>query len=199
MTAGAAMTNKDLLWLGCREKACCHNSRVIISGRDLWRLSRTLDLAPWLFTRYCEAVDRAPDGFLLEPAGPRYQIVLAKRGAIGSAGAPCIFLWKLADGHAQCGLGALRPSVCQSYPAYLSEGLLCTDSSACTCRRWSLVDLDPQQAAASVAQTLAEAEAYAQVVATWNEQAARAGRPYTYREFCAYLLDLYDQREGGRS
>jgi hypothetical protein len=46
---------------------------------------------------------------------------LAKRGKVGPKGAPCFFLWKLADGHAQCGLGTLRPRVCLSYPALLVD------------------------------------------------------------------------------
>jgi Fe-S-cluster containining protein len=118
------VSNKELLWLGCRHKTCCHNTRVVISGMDIWRITQTLEVQPWDYTRYADAIEGAIDAFRLRPDGPSYQVVLAKRGEVDRAGAPCIFLWNLADGHAQCGLGALRPLVCRVYPAVLVDGML---------------------------------------------------------------------------
>jgi Fe-S-cluster containining protein len=185
-------TTKELLWLSCREKRCCHNTRVIVNGRDIWRIARTLDLAPWDFTLYCAAHPQAADAFQLEPGGVTYQIILSKRGSIGARGAPCTFLWKLADGHAQCGLGALRPIACQCYPAMLVEGALCVDSAACSCRRWSLLDVDAAAERIQLNQMLAETAAYAALVARWN-RGLREAR--SYREYCDYLLRTYDAAE----
>src|SRR5579859_3409360 len=88
-------STKELLWLGCRQKTCCHGTRVIVSGKDVWRIARTLDVRPWDFTVYCDALEGAIDGFQLAPNGPLYQTVLSKRGKVGPRGAPCFFLWKL--------------------------------------------------------------------------------------------------------
>ena len=98
----AALAPKDLLWLACREKTCCHNTKVILTGRDVWRIAQALELQPWDFTLYCDAEDGAVDGLQLAPGGPFYQVMLAKRGEAGPIGAPCIFLWRLADGGGRC-------------------------------------------------------------------------------------------------
>jgi Fe-S-cluster containining protein len=188
-------STKELLWLGCREKSCCHNSKVIVTGRDLWRIAQALEAAPWDFTQYCEALPGAPDGFQLAPGGPCYQIVLAKRGRVSAKGAPCVFLWKLADGHAQCGLGGLRPLVCRSYPSLLVDGMLCVESSSCTCRRWGLVDMDQRAERALLGQVLGEAEEYSAVVARWNVALEQYSGERSYREFCAYIMDVYAQQE----
>jgi Fe-S-cluster containining protein len=167
---------------------------VIVSGKDIWRISQAIEVAPWDFTLYSEAIEGAVDGFQLEPGGPAYQVVLSKRGEVGPQGAPCIFLWKLADGHAQCGLGALRPMVCQAYPALLVDDLLCVESSACTCRRWSTVDLDHDAEVARLEQVLREAAEYSEIVAAWNQGLAQEPHTRTYQEFCAYVLDAYANR-----
>jgi hypothetical protein len=179
---------KEVLWLSCREKRCCHDTRVIIGGRDLWRIAGALELAPWEFTVYGEAHPGAADGFRLAPGGQRFQLLLAKRGA--GAKAPCFFLWKLGDGHAQCGLGALRPMACQSYPSLLLGGLLCVESAACTCRRWSLVDVDEGAERALLDRQLGEAAEYSALVADWNERIIARG-PSDFPTFCGYLLDHY--------
>ncbi len=191
-----------MFWLGCREKSCCHNTKVIISGRDMWRISETLELMPWYFTRYTEAVEGAPDGFQLEAGGQLYQVVLAKQGEVGPRGAPCVFLWKLADGHAQCGLGGLRPLPCLVYPSMLVDGLLQVESGACTCRRWTLADVEQEQEESLLAQMLDEATEYSDVVAGWNAQ-LEAGKPArTFTDFCKYILGEYrgpeKEHEGGQ-
>jgi Fe-S-cluster containining protein len=187
---------KELLWLACREKSCCHDTKVIIGGRDIWRIAQALEIMPWQFTLYTEALEGAPDGFGLEPDGPHYQVILAKQREAGPRGTPCIFLWKLADGHAQCGLGALRPLPCLTFPSVVSDGLLRVESTTCSCRRWTLNDVDPAREESLLGQMLEEAAEYSEVVARWNAglQTGSAGR--TYREFCEYVLTEYRRRYG---
>jgi Fe-S-cluster containining protein len=197
MADAGALSTKELLWLSCREKTCCHNSRVIVTGLDMWRISQALDLAPWEFTMYTDAVEGAPDAFQLEPGGRPFQVILAKRGEVGPHGAPCIFLWKLADGHAQCGLGALRPLVCLSYPAVLVDDMLRVEGGHCTCRRWSLLDLDAGRELALIEQLLAEAAAYGEMVAAWNEQLHDLAETRPFRDFCAYILEACSRSGGG--
>lgn len=195
--AAATYRAKEILWLGCREKTCCHATKVLISGQDVWRIAKALDVAPWDFTVYVEAEDRAVDGFRLTTGGPLFQIALAKRGKVGPKGAPCFFLWRLADGHAQCGLGELRPLVCRSYPAVLVDGMLAAWGPACTCRRWSVLDLDEARDRALVEQTLAETEAYAAIVAAWNEELRAWPEGRGYRDFCRFLIEAYAADEVG--
>jgi Fe-S-cluster containining protein len=188
-------STKELLWLACRDKTCCLNSRVIITGLDMWRISQALELAPWDFTMYTHAVEGAPDAFQLAADGPSFQVILGKRGEVGTHGAPCIFLWQLADGHAQCGLGALRPLICQSYPAVLIDDLLRVDGSHCTCRRWSLADLDAAHELALIGQLLEETAAYGEIVTAWN-RALQRDVEQTFRDFCSHVLEACAQRVG---
>jgi Fe-S-cluster containining protein len=193
-----ALATKELLWLACREKRCCHATRVIVTGRDVWRIASSLELAPWAFTRYAEATAGAPDGFRLEPGGAPYQVVLAKRGRVGEEGAPCLFLWKLADGHAQCGLGDGRPLSCQAYPALVVEGRLRAESSACSCRRWSVLDLDRNHELALAEAAAADLGEYCSLVAAWNAGLEGAAEARSYRDYCTYLMQAYAGGEAGR-
>ncbi len=193
MTDHSRPATRELLWLSCREKTCCHNSRVIVSGRDVWRVARQLELKPWDFVRYADAVAGAADGFLLSPGGPLYQLILAKRGEPGPGGAPCIFLWRLADGHAQCGLGAWRPMVCLTYPAFVADGMLQVESSLCTCRRWSLMDLDPARDKPLLEQMLAEATEYSGLVEAWNRRLSGGSEIASFPDYCRYLMASYER------
>jgi len=197
MPAASMPSTKELLWLSCREKSCCHNSRVLITGLDMWRISEALELAPWDFTMYTDAVEGAPDAFQLSCDGPFFQVILGKRGEIGPQGAACIFLWKLADGHAQCGLGALRPLVCLSYPAILIDDILRVDGGHCGCRRWSLVDLDADSEMALIEQLLGETATYSEIVTAWNQRLRTIAGAQTFRDFCTYVLQECSQRNGG--
>jgi hypothetical protein len=156
-----------------------------------------MELMPWHFTRYVDAPEGAPDGFRLAPGGPDYQVVLAKRGEIGPKGAPCIFLLTLNDGHAQCGLGELRPAACHVYPATLVDNLLRCEGRACTCRRWSVLDLDADRDRARLNRMLEEAEEYCRVVTDWNGQIDGGKETRTYRDFCLYVLGAYRALYGG--
>jgi len=198
MSADLQTTKKELLWLSCRQKTCCHTTKVVLSGLDIWRITQALELMPWEYTRYSDAPDDAMDGFRLRPEGPRYQVVLAKRGEVGPDGAPCIFLLKTNDGHAQCGLGSLRPKVCQVFPATVVDDLLRVQSGACTCRRWSLLDLDVDRETAQLREMLEEAAEYSGIVAEWNNRLEAAGEPRTYRDFCLYVLDAYQSLDDHR-
>jgi Fe-S-cluster containining protein len=190
---------KELLWLSCREKTCCHTTKVILTGKDLWRISQMLELMPWDFTLYCDAEPGAVDGFQLTAEGTFYQVILAKRQDVSQQGHPCIFLWKLADGHAQCGLGDLRPMTCQSYPTVRHDDLLWVDGRACTCRRWSPVDVNPWQEMPRLATLLQETSDYQEIVAAWNQRVVQEAREFTYQEYCTYLLHVYQERDGGES
>lgn len=180
-------TPRELLWLACREKACCH-AKVVVTGQDVCRIVDVLSVRPWDVVAPCPAEEGAPDGFQLTRRGRFQQLALVKRPSPERA---CTFLWKLNDGHAQCGLGELRPGVCQAYPALIVDGILCADSSVCTCRRWSVFDLNGD-ADRDLLRTLAGEQAeYAAIVRRWNHALPAAPGRRTFRQFCAYVVDVY--------
>ncbi|HYR62860.1 MAG TPA: hypothetical protein VET24_09575 [Actinomycetota bacterium] len=162
------------------------------------RISRALDLPPRSFVSLCPTEPDAADGVQFERAGLKYQLVLNKRGAVRAAGAPCIFLWKLSDGHAQCGLGALRPLVCRAYPASLADGLLCAAGDACTCRRWSVSDLDPEADKAALHAVLEEAQRYSLAVDAWNAALPPPPAQRSFSEFCQFAFAAEDEYLAGQ-
>lgn len=187
---------KDDLWLACKRKTCCSATIVVPSGRDVWRISRALDAPPWAFTRYFPGPPERPDAFRLAPGGPTFRLVLAKQPSRRTKTLPpCVFLMRTPDGHHRCGLGPLRPLVCQCHPAELIDGVLAVRTkNACTCREWSLADLDVAREAERVTVRQAEAAEYHRVVAAWNARIAAAPPDATF-DFPAYgdyLLAAYD-------
>jgi Fe-S-cluster containining protein len=188
-------TPRELLWLACKEKACCH-AKVVVTGHDVWRICDALSVKPWDVAVASAAEDGAPDGFQLVRGGRPHQLTLVKRPDSGGA---CTFLWKLKDGHAQCGLGGLRPGGCQVYPALLVDGTLCANSSACTCRRWSVLDLDGDADRELLGMFAVEQAEYAAIVRRWNDALPEAPDRRTYRQYCAYLLEAYAMRAAATS
>jgi len=176
---------RELLWLACRDKTCCY-AKVLVTGHDVRRICDALGVKPWDVAAACPAEPGPPDGFRLSPGGRLHQLALVKRPGAGGA---CTFLWKVNDGHAQCGLGALRPGVCQAYPAVFVDGLLCADSSACTCRRWSVFDLDGDADRELLARLAAEQSEHAALVRRWNAALPEERGRRTFRQFCAWLMD----------
>jgi Fe-S-cluster containining protein len=159
----------------------------------VWRISQTLELPPWGFTRYTDAQSSAELSFALDQSERRYKIVLAKQ----AGDAACVFLWRTPNGHAQCGLGDLRPMACKVYPATLIDGILCVGESAgCTCRVWALAHFDLEEEERQMRSAEHERAEYALIVRRWNDlvQRGAADRQFSYIEFCNYLLNVYSDR-----
>jgi Fe-S-cluster containining protein len=180
-------TTRDVLWDACRSKACCRVTRVVLTGRDLVRLVRTFELELSQFAVHVPTDADDPPGFLLKPHGPGYEVVLRKNGKIGPAGAPCVFLVETNDGHAYCGAGANRPTACQAYPATVSDGRL-RITNGCHCRRWSLLDLSPQER--ELAETTAqESDEYASAIHAWNANVREQAVSRSVDDYYRYLID----------
>lgn len=111
MTTDAAVTPKERSWQACREKRCCSYYSVILTGHDMVRIARRLDLPPSVFTRFAEAPPDASDAFRLDDSGRAYQMILAKQPQSPDGLAACTFLSRLPGGHAICGLGVERPAM----------------------------------------------------------------------------------------
>jgi Fe-S-cluster containining protein len=187
----APRSARDLLWDACRRKTCCHTTRVVLTGHDLARLVRAFELEPDAFALAIPVpaadADAGAPGFLLEPAGAQHELVLRKRGELGPAGAPCVFLVQTNDGHASCGAGDVRPAVCAAFPAALVAGRLRVAGACCDCRVWSVLDLGPRERARAAA-AAAEEEQHAAAVRAWNAEVRATGAARSLADVCRHLI-----------
>ena len=195
-----ALSQKEAIWLACKAKRCCSLSIVVPTGRDVWRIARTLDVPPAAFLRCLPATQPRRDAFMLDGSGQTYRAVLDKRRSRRSTSMPCVFLLRTRSGHHRCGLGDLRPLVCRAFPAELDEGVLClTNDGRCSCRTWSLADVDIAEEVKLVETRQRDAEEYCAIVGRWNARvkAGPTGVSYGFDEYCAYLLEAYDALPAG--
>ncbi|MBI4759061.1 MAG: hypothetical protein HY783_08725, partial [Chloroflexi bacterium] len=171
------------------------------TGWDIWTISRALHIPPWAFTIYGEAQEGAEAAFVLDHSGQRFEIALAKRLGRGKKNLPCIFLWRLPDGHAQCGLGSLRPVTCQSYPALLLNGLLCVRNGPGCGHIWSLSELDMKGELTLLEEEKQRREEYKRIVEELNAAVLKSpeGTALSYPEYCNYLINAYADLYGGKS
>ncbi|MBX6772540.1 MAG: hypothetical protein IRY83_12495 [Chloroflexi bacterium] len=195
----APLSRKEEIWLACRPKTCCA-AVVIPSGRDIWRIARALGTPPWSFLVYFPTPTPRRDAFILDTSGRRFRIALAKQPSRRTVmPPPCIFLLRTGAGSHRCGLGANRPLACQAFPARLVGEVLCLDPRGCTCRAWTLADVDIAHERALAARCQAEAEEYVAVVEAWNRRvAAGAVGPHPdFPAYCDYLMRTYDALAAG--
>jgi Fe-S-cluster containining protein len=193
-------SRKEAIWLACREKSCCYNAVVVPTGRDVWRIARALDAPPWTFLTYFPSRGARRDAFALDRSGDTFRLALAKgRSRRTKSPPPCIFLMRTRAGYHRCGLGDLRPGACRAFPVEAVEGVLCLRPDAgCTCRQWSLADVEIAEEWPLIAALQEEGEEYCRVVARWNERvrAAPEDAEFGFRDYCAYLLEAYDTLPG---
>jgi len=186
---------KESLWLSCGAKTCCSYYTVYPTGFDIWRISQELQVAPWTFTR-AVAAEAAPDAFALDGSERRFRLALQKvtKGSRGLA--PCVFLLRLNGGTARCGLGEMRPAPCQSFPSLMVDGrVYVRNDGGCSCRTWSLAEIDVQRESDLLASEQKAQETYCRVIANWNQFAVRypSDSALDYRDFCRFLLDIYTE------
>jgi Fe-S-cluster containining protein len=197
-----SLTRKEAIWLACKQKRCCYTAVVLPTGRDIWRISRALDMPPWAFLVYFLPPKPGPDAFALDRSGRVYRLALAKQpGRRKKSLPPCIFLMRTRNGYHRCGLGELRPMVCRTFPAEMRAGVLCLrNDGGCTCRHWSLADADIAEEAALLEQQQADYVEYCAVVARWNSMVTDAPdeTAFTFFDFCNFLLKAYDELEAAR-
>lgn len=192
--------SKETSWLACREKSCCYAAFVLPTGRDIWRITAALQAPPWTYTVYFQSPPR-PDSFILDRSGMHFRVALSKGRTRRKKGPPpCIFLLKTRAGHHRCGLGDLRPQVCRSFPSEMVSGVLCLrNDGGCTCRVWSLSDVDITEETERVQTRVTEFHEYCRVVQDWNRRVMSAPPDvtYDYYEFCDFVLQTYAALDSG--
>ena len=195
------MSRKEDLWLACKPKTCCYVATVIPTGRDVWRISRTLQAPPWTFLRYFESPEPRRDAFALDGSDRRFRLALAKQPSRRKkTPPPCIFLMRTNGGHHRCSLGDLRPASCRSFPSEVTQGgVLCLNPIGCTCHEWNLSDVDVAQERALVETRQQDGAEYAAIVARWNARVAAASDDarFDLPAYCAFLLGAYDALAAG--
>jgi hypothetical protein len=69
------------------------------------------------------------------------------------------------------------------------------NDGGCTCRTWSLSDVDIEHETGLISEEIRAREMYYKVVANWNEYVRRttSEEVVSYPDFCRYLLDIYTQ------
>lgn len=180
--------------LACREKRCCHYYRVSLTGADVWRIARHLQL-PWYdYIVYQAMEEREARYFLLQSDGVYYDMWL-HHTEYAQEGTPCVFLVSTNDHHAVCGLGSLRPTQCASYPVYEANDVisLINDTEGCV-RAWSYGDID-QRERQQVHRMNDELRVYEALVADWNQRITSRQLRFGFDEFYAYLMNEYARRE----
>lgn len=182
----------ETLWLSCATKRCCSTRVVLPAGRDIWRIATRLEAPPESFLRPVPAQPDCDDGFLLAPRGPPMHAALARTVSKGRAAA-CVFLLHLGDRATRCGLDALRPLPCQSFPATGSGEIIRVDGAPCDCRAWTLADLDRGHVLALLRQETHERQHYRGVIRAWNTRvgAAPSDARFAFGDFCRYVIDTY--------
>jgi len=196
-----APTKKEAIWLSCAQKTCCY-AAVIPTGQDVWRIARALGTPPPSFLVYFQTPQPRRDAFLLDRSGRSFRIALSKgkkaRPTRTNKPAPCIFLVRLRRGQHRCGLGDLRPNVCRTFPSEVVDGVVCIrPDHGCTCREWTLTDVDLSEEMDILDERQAGAEAYCQLVASWNARILSSPDDvdHDFTSFCAYLMAAYDEIE----
>ena len=188
----------EVLWLSCAAKRCCSVRTVRPTGGDIWRIATQLQVPPESFVRTIPAAPAAHDGVLFAPDGQPMHLALARRAVKGRQAA-CVFLMQIREDVARCGLGDLRPLPCQAFPGSEAGGVLAVSAHhGCTCRAWSLADLDRPVVTALLEREAAERDLDRRLIHEWNRQvAADPGAAHSLADFCGYLMRAYADHTAG--
>jgi len=168
----------------CRTRDCCRDRDAALTGADVARIARALEVAP---TRFATTTPAAPGDAraFLDPDGAPVRLVLRRRAEPDERTA-CVFLLALGSGRRLCGLGELAPTACRLHPA---EG---PTPGACW-RTFSAAEVAPARAA--LGERLAAEEAgWRAFLARVAELRADRPRPPDLET----LLDVLLAHEAGR-
>jgi Fe-S-cluster containining protein len=165
----------------------------------MWVIARGLRLAPEQFLAVVRQREPSSRGFALDRSDTRYDIALDK--AAGEAEErPCIFWLGLPSGAGRCGIYALRPLVCQTYPAILHGGaVIRREDVLCATDAWRDGTLRQPVWGERLQRMYAEFEIYEHGVARWNTHVAAEGEQATPRAYFAFLMAYYSRLEAARA
>jgi Fe-S-cluster containining protein len=194
--AMAAATHPRSPCDGC-DARCCRSYTVHVTGSDAYRIASGTGLEMIQFLGYLAQAERTETGFLLQPGGPTYDLIL-ETAPSGEPRRPCLFLRVDPEtGEGRCGIYALRPAACRRFPAMrlhgpdggigVRDGIVCPDGA------WDGYPIDRLSWRVALGHEEREHELYAVVVGEWNArvEAARGITPRTVEQYLDHLWDAY--------
>lgn len=180
----------EILWQHCAAKHCCCVRSVLPTGADIVRIATALQVSPERFLHPIPTP--SAHGFVLAHGQPLVYPALARR-IRSSQATTCVFLLQFGDQASRCGINALRPLVCQSFPAVNVAGQVEVDPAhSCMCRTWSLAEIDRERVSTLLRQQAEERERYHEVMGAWNAVVALTKQRYTFSNVCQYMLEAYE-------
>ncbi len=169
---------------------CCSSYLVPLTGFDVWRLVRGLQL-PWREVAEVRA-SLARSSFAIDDSDARLGLFLpAHHGEV------CRFLLQLPNQQQRCGVHSSRPLACRVYPwapdGGSQLGVQIMAHAMCPPPQRAHFDSQRGEAHHAIAVELAEWPLYDFLVSRWNDEVAkRRQRSTTPDEFVAWVLALYD-------
>ena len=177
---------------------CCRHYVVTITGYDMWKIARGLNLAPEQFVVVAQQSDATNKGFFLDDSGKTYNLALDKR-ATQEEERPCVFWLDLPGGIGRCGIYPLRPYVCQTYPANFFGATVAQrrEDALCPQDAWRDGILDRPIWRERLLRMHVEHEIYALAVARWNYHVLHTPNPglISHLGYFAFLMRYYTRLE----
>jgi Fe-S-cluster containining protein len=173
---------------------CCFAYVVPVTGFDAWRIATELQIGLDQFLVAIPANEQQPTAFRLDLSGRFHAIALDKQEDDGEhdGDRACIFWYPLLEGYGRCGVYAVRPNVCRTYPAYLRDGAVhLRQDVVCPPRSWSLASLNLPAWRRNLLLGQLHDEAYASVVGAWNDHVGETGTSYGLAAYYGYLTATY--------
>jgi len=174
---------------------------VTVTGYDAWIISTGLGLALEQFLVTVPQREANGRGFLLSRTGQTYDIALDKAHA-RTKEQPCVFWLGLPNGGGRCGIYALRPQVCQTYPAYLADsGVERREDVLCPTRAWRDGILAQPVWRQRLLRMQVEYDIYGLAVQRWNYHVLYTPNPaqISVLAYYTYLLHFYGRLESVRA
>lgn len=178
---------------GC-DARCCRSYTVHVTGEDAFRIACGTGLPMVQFLGYVTQAERSPTGFLLEPGGVTFDLVLDQAPSPERL-KPCVFLRVDDAGLGRCGIYPIRPGACRRFPAVRIEGggVGVRDGIVCPEGAWDGHPMDGLSWRTALAREQRDRELYAVVASEWNARVEAAGEhtPRTFEAYLDYLSDAY--------
>jgi Fe-S-cluster containining protein len=173
-------------------RRCCHHYLVTVTGYDAWVIASGLRMAPEQFLVAVPQQTTNGRGFLLEAEGPTFEIALDKAAA-RTKEKPCVFWLGLPSGGGRCGIYSLRPFVCQTYPAFMQDGLVQRrEDVLCPGTAWRDGTLQHPVWRDRVCRMQVELDLYSRIVERWNAH-INGGGLGSILGYYAYLMHVYER------
>lgn len=181
---------------------CCRGLNLVIDAFDAWRLGRDTGRALPEFAdlRWTDDPDEdyrvVLDGRPAEEAPRRYRLLLRREvDPEGVFERRCVFL-VTEGGQGRCGVYASRPSMCRTYPTWLTtEGLRSEAGDFCPPGSWALETVDAPALELVIRFKRRQRLVSWRLMDRWTEMVLRNRERRSQQEFLAYVVIVLDLLE----